>query len=74
MKRDFSLKMRKVNEKYARVKKYKLKTKKAFQKRFRIVSLLSFNPLIVRRPSKQDVQVPSLRLSPLEPKQDQQKP
>ena len=36
--RDFSLKMRKVNEKYARVKKYKLKTKKAFQKRFRIVS------------------------------------
>lgn len=36
-KREFSLKMRKVNLKYARVKKYKLKTKKAFQKRFRIV-------------------------------------
>jgi hypothetical protein len=35
--RDFSLKMRKVNLKYARVKKYKLKTKKAFQKRFDLV-------------------------------------
>jgi len=34
--RDFSLKMRAVRAKYARVKKYKLKTKKAFQKRFDI--------------------------------------
>lgn len=33
---EFSLKMRKVNAKYARVKKYKLKTKKAFQKRFEV--------------------------------------
>ena len=38
--RDFSLKMRKVNEKKARVKKFKLKTKKAFQKRFRICGSL----------------------------------
>ena len=30
------MKMRKVNAKYARVKKYKLKTKKAFQKRFEV--------------------------------------
>ena len=30
VKRDFSLKMRKVKEKGARVKKFKLKTKKAF--------------------------------------------
>ncbi len=51
IKRDFSLKMRKVNEKYARVKKFKLKTKKAFQKRFRIVSLILFKTFIVRRSS-----------------------
>ena len=38
-KRDFSLKMRKVKAKTARVQKYKLKTKKAFQKRFDIVRL-----------------------------------
>lgn len=37
-KRDFSIKMRKVREKQAKVKKFKLKTKKSFQKRFRIVS------------------------------------
>jgi hypothetical protein len=34
--RDFSLKMRAVRAKYARVKKYKLKTKKSFQKRFEV--------------------------------------
>ncbi len=34
--RDFSLKMRAVRAKMARVKKYKLKTKKSFQKRFDI--------------------------------------
>ena len=38
--RDFSLKMRKVREKQAKVKKYKLKTKKAFQKRFAICGTL----------------------------------
>ena len=36
MKRDFSLKMRKVREKQKPTRKYRLKTKKSFQKRFRI--------------------------------------
>jgi ribosomal protein L35 len=38
--RDFSLKMRKVRAKQARVKKYKLKTKKSFQKRFEVCGAL----------------------------------
>lgn len=38
--RDFSLKMRKVREKQKPTRKYRLKTKKAFQKRFRICGSL----------------------------------
>jgi ribosomal protein L35 len=38
--RDFSIKMRKVREKQKPTRKFRLKTKKAFQKRFRICGSL----------------------------------
>lgn len=46
--REFSIVTRRVQKKYARVKKYKLKTKKAFMKRFRVVSSISFAMIAYR--------------------------
>ena len=64
------MKMRKVNLKYARVKKYKLKTRKAFQKRFDLVRTYLPPPDvyfdIVWLIEKQNVQVSCVGLPPSE--------